>query len=130
MSGKLPTRRHGAEVSSFGNGSGLYSVRRPENGSSASQSHLGHEGGQAGLETVLSGFKAGVHLGHGSLWTGEGCQAVADVSDGLGWYCECSTVCVVCCCCAVGNISGHQGVLSIVCCFMFLLQGHLSLPEG
>lgn len=34
------------------------------------------------------------------------------------------------CWCSAGNISGHQGVPSIVCCFMFLLQGQLSLPEG
>lgn len=33
------------------------------------------------METGPSGFKAGVGLGHGSVWTGEGWQAVTDVSD-------------------------------------------------
>lgn len=46
-----------------------------------SQGHLGHGGGQAGVETGLSGFKAGVQPGHGGLWIVEGCQAV---TDGIG----------------------------------------------
>lgn len=71
------------------------------------------------MKTGLSG----VHLSPGSLWTGEGCQAVTDVSVGL-------IVLVSRCWCSVGSILGHQGMPSTICCFVFLLQEQLSLPEG
>lgn len=71
------------------------------------------------MKTGLSG----VHLGPGSLWTGRGLQAVTDVLDGL-------IVLVSQCWCSVGSILGHQGMPSTVCCFVFLLQEQLSLPEG
>lgn len=87
--------------------------------SSANQGHLGHGRGQAWVKTGPSG----VHLGSGSLWTGEGCQAVTDVSDGL-------IVLVSQCWCSVGSISGNRGMPSTVGCFVFLLQEQLSLPEG
>lgn len=35
-----------------------------------------------GMETGPLGFQAGVQLGHGSLWTGEGKQAVTAVFHG------------------------------------------------
>lgn len=75
------------------------------------------------METGPSGLKAGVHFGRGSLWTGEDCQAVTDVSEGMILLVSHGS-------CSVGNTPGHQGVPSIVCCFTFLLQGQLSLPEG
>lgn len=89
----------------------------------------GREETRFGMETGPLGFQAGVQLGHGSLWTGEGKQAVTTVF--RGELAAADTLCL-----AAGSEDGNTSILaralgnSYCSSFLFLPQGKLSPVEG